>query len=149
MPLYNPVTSVELDLASPGTIGDETPGLAFFTALTSDSVSADTVTAKAAVNRTTASTYTAALADTAAIRELSDPSGVLVTLPNDSPQGTSITWCQIGAGPITFEADTGATLNSRDGATISGGQYALMTTYVSTNGSGTNAAWILGGDITS
>lgn len=70
-----------------------------------------------------------------------------ITLANNAPIGTE---CMIdceGAGTITFAAQSGGTVQSRGARLKSNGQYSQITAYVYTNGSGTNAAWRLGGDL--
>ena len=70
-----------------------------------------------------------------------------VTLANNAPAGTECLISCEGAGQITFVAQAGASMQSRGARFKSNGQYSLITALVISN-SGTNAAWRLGGDLT-
>lgn len=97
------------------------------------------------VKRVTASSYTLLAADSGMILELSDGTGVALDLPNDLPKGWNATVVQWGAGAVTFDPEAGGTLVNRQSHTESAGQGAFCSIYVSSN-SGTDAAWVLGGD---
>lgn len=97
------------------------------------------------VKRVTASTYTLLAADSGKLLELSDGTGVTLDLPNDLPKGWNATVVQWGAGAVTFDPEAGGTLVNRQSHDESAGQYAMCSLYVSSN-SGTDAAWVLGGD---
>jgi hypothetical protein len=70
-----------------------------------------------------------------------------VTLPNSWEAGGNFTYVVLGTGQTTFVAASGATLVNFAGAQYkSAGQHALVTAFVRSNTTGTNAAWQLGGD---
>jgi hypothetical protein len=72
---------------------------------------------------------------------------VTCTLPNDLSVGLMVAIVQVGAGTVSFTAESGGTRNSRGGLVDTAGQYAIALVLVHTNTSGSNAAWIVGGDI--
>ncbi len=70
-----------------------------------------------------------------------------ITLANIAPAGTECMISCEGAGQITFAAQSGGSVQSRGARFKSNGQYSMITALVVTN-TGTNAAWRLGGDLT-
>ena len=70
-----------------------------------------------------------------------------ITLANNAPAGTECMISCEGVGQITFIAQAGGSVQSRGARLKSNGQYSMITAMVFSN-SGTNAAWRLGGDLT-
>lgn len=101
---------------------------------------------KGKINAQTSTTYTLASGDTGKIVECTNASAITLTLPNSLPQGFTCTVVQSGAGDVTFDTASGATLNNRQSHTKTAGQYAMTTVYVSTNSGGTSAVYVLAGD---
>lgn len=99
--------------------------------------------AKVKVNATT--TYTALVTDSDSIVELSNASAIAVTLPNNLPVGTCITFVQTGAGQATFASTGSGTVVNASAQFKTRTQESVVTAYVSTN-SGVNAKWRLSGD---
>ncbi len=99
------------------------------------------------VTTATVSSYTLALTDHASIKRFSDPTGVAVSIPNNStvafPVGTEILFKQNGAGQITVSAVSGVTLNfPSDMNARTRIQHSMMTLIkVDTN------EWDLAGDL--
>jgi hypothetical protein len=72
---------------------------------------------------------------------------VTLTLPASLAEGFSCAVMQKGAGAVTFEAGSGATMvNVSDGDTITG-QYGIAGVNVYENVGGSSAAWVLSGEI--
>ena len=80
------------------------------------------------------------------IIETTSSSTVTFNLPNNLPGGFNIIAVQKGAGQIVFNPVSGAVLRHPEGHTRTAKQYASCTLYVSTNGTGTNAEYILSGN---
>lgn len=101
----------------------------------------------ASINAQTGTSYTPVLGDKEGILiTLSNASPIAFYLPQDSevafPVGSVIEGHQLGAGLVSIFAGTGATVNSRGGATDSAGQYAFFAaTKVAAN------IWSLTGDL--
>jgi len=99
------------------------------------------------VNAQTGTSYTPVLADRENVLiTLSNASPISLILPQDSavafPIGTVLNAMQLGAGLVSFQAGSGATVNSRGGALDSAGQYAMLVAVkVSAN------TWVVSGDI--
>lgn len=96
--------------------------------------------------RTVTASFSLASGDDMDVVYVNAASGVTCTLPNSLPAGFTCTVVQIGAGVVSFAAETGGTRNARGGLFATAGQYAMTTALVRSN-TGTNAAWILGGDL--
>ena len=90
-------------------------------------VFADDVTGSGSpVEDVTGTAYTAVAADGAKWKRTTDAGGVTVTIDaNVHAAGDEITFEQAGAGPITFAAGAGMTLNARGGVLTSAGQFAV------------------------
>ena len=101
---------------------------------------------KAKLNVQTGTTYSLVAADAGKVVECNNASAITLTLPDSLPVGFSCTVTQKGAGDVTFSAGGGATLHHRQSHTKTAGQYALVTLYVSENGDGSSAVYVLGGD---
>lgn len=105
---------------------------------------------RANVNLQTGTTYTIDVAgadtDSGRIVDHANAAAITVTLPNSAPVGFACTYCQAGAGQITFSPASGANLRNRQAHTKSAGQYAQMSLYVRSNAGGAAAEWVLGGD---
>ena len=99
------------------------------------------------VNAQTGTSYTPVLGDRQNVLiTLDNAAAISLILPQDSdvafPIGTVLTAMQLGAGLVSFQAGTGATVNSRDGALDSAGQYA--TFFALKRAANT---WVVSGDI--
>lgn len=94
-------------------------------------------------NLQTGASYTAVAADVGKVVSMNNAAANTLLLPPGLPVGSSITIRQAGAGQTTVDADTGATVDSRDSAFKLAGQRAYATALVV----GTDA-WELFGDIT-
>ncbi|WP_219209442.1 hypothetical protein [Variovorax boronicumulans] len=101
---------------------------------------------KGSVNRQTGTTYTLQASDTGKIVELANASAITLTLPNDLPIGFTCTLVQDGAGQVAVTAADGASIKNRQSHTKLAGNGAMAGLYVSTNGSGTAAAYRFCGD---
>jgi hypothetical protein len=97
-----------------------------------------------AVSRKTAS-YTATVNDNRLVIIFNAAAAVTLTLPNTLPEGWECGILQMGAGQVTISV-AGSPPVSRGGHTKTAGQYAMASVFVESNGSGTNAVVILGGD---
>lgn len=100
----------------------------------------------ALINAQTGTTYTLASNDTGKIVEISNGSGITLTLPNNLVAGFNCTVVQTGAGVITLSAASGAAFHNRSSFTKTAGQYAMITVYVTTNSNAVSAVYIVGGD---
>lgn len=85
-------------------------------------------------------------ADHGKIINCSNASDIVLTCPSNMVKDFYCTVIQRGAGVVTFAAAAGATLNNRLSQLRTAGQFAVCALVVSTNTSGTNAAWTLAGD---
>lgn len=100
------------------------------------------------VRANTATTYTVTQTDHYNHRTLSNASAITCTLPNDLPAGFETTIEQLGVGQVSFTAASGATLTLPTLQSKTNGQYAIVKARVVTNTTGTNASWVLTGDLT-
>src|ERR1044071_3500054 len=100
----------------------------------------------AKLNVRTATTYTLVAGDSGKIIDHANAGAITVTLPNSLSVGFSVTYVQTGAGQITFTPAAGASRRNRSAHTKTAGQWAMVTLFVRTNSTGTNAEWVLGGD---
>jgi hypothetical protein len=100
---------------------------------------------KASTNFQTGTTYTLAAADNGKVIDLSNASGITVTLPNSLAVGFYCTLVQSGAGQVTLSPDSGAVIRSRQTHTKTAGQYAAIGLFVRSN-AGSAANYILTGD---
>lgn len=89
---------------------------------------------------------TLSAADDGALKICMASTAVTVTCPNNLPNKFYCTFIQGGVGLITFVPGAGATLNNRQNMIRSAGQYAMCALAVQSN-AGTNAAYVLGGDV--
>ena len=97
------------------------------------------------INVQTGTTYTVVTSDLGKIIECNNTAGVTVTLPNSLPSGFNFTITQTGTGLATLSPASGATLQNKDGFYRTAGQYAMLSLYITTNSSGTNAVYIMQG----
>jgi hypothetical protein len=100
------------------------------TELADDSVTAAKI-APISFNAQTGTTYTPALSDIGKVVTLSNAGAILVTLPQDSvvafPIGDSVSFAWLGDGQPTFEAGSGATVNSAGGLLAIAVKYNVVT----------------------
>lgn len=94
----------------------------------------------------TGGAYTLQASDSGCIIETADAGGVIVTLPEDMPQGLTVTVMQGGAGTVTFSPAGGASLMNRNSHNQTAGQYAVCTVYVRSNADGESAVYVMTGD---
>lgn len=97
------------------------------------------------VNAQTGTTYAVALSDKNKLVTLSNSSSITVTLPKNVtvafPVGGSVLFMQLGAGTVTFAAESGATLVFESAfSAASRAQYAAITAVKSA----TNTWWLFG-----
>lgn len=97
------------------------------------------------VNAQTGAAYTISASDGNNIVTLSNSGAIAVTLPNNLPAGFQCVCIQMGAGQVTFSAQSGGSLSSASSFTKTRVQYAAVGVAVVSN-SGTNGAWVLTGD---
>lgn len=99
----------------------------------------------AGINAQTGTTYSAVLSDVAKLVTVTNASAITVTLPKDATQavpiGARIDFVQLGAGKITFAAESGATVNGTP-TLITRAQYSAVTAVkIAAN------TWLLIGDM--
>jgi len=94
----------------------------------------------------TGTSYTLGSDDLGKRKRTTDAGDVTVTLPKTFAQGFSVLVCQAGLGRITFAAESGATLNNREGYSKTAGQWSEISLTVDSNSDGSSAAWVLSGD---
>ena len=102
------------------------------------------LTAGIVTDATTARTLSAG--DNGKIIRFTSGSAIAVTMPNNMPAGFNCACIQKGAGQITFNAGSGASKTSFGAKYKSAGQHAMVSIVVETN-TGTNAAYVLGGNL--
>lgn len=90
--------------------------------------------------------YTLTSGDNNKVLRFTNSGNVVLTLPNNIPEGFTVAVIQAGAGTVTFTPASGATVYSRAGFTKTAGQHAIMSLLVSSNSSGTVAGYNLSGD---
>ena len=90
---------------------------------------------------------TLAATDSGRIKNCTAAGAVVVTLPNNMAVNFYVTIIQRGAGIITFNAASGATLTQRQAMYRTAGQYAMCTLVVSANAGGAAASYTLAGDL--
>jgi hypothetical protein len=129
--------------ATPGTNTTQIATTAFVQANPPASIQSGTVQAQ---NADFAASITLATTDNGKVKNYTGASAATVTLPNSLPLNFYCTINQVGTGQITFSAGSGATVNNRQGLLHSAGQWAMCCLYVKSN-TGTNAAYVLGGDV--
>jgi len=100
----------------------------------------------ASANPQTGTTYTFSSVDAGKKISFSNASAITVTCANSLSAGFSVVCIQGAAGQITFTAAAGATLNQRQSALKTAGQWAVVSLIIDTNSTGTAAVWVLGGD---
>ncbi len=91
-------------------------------------------------------TYTFLSTDSSKLIELTNVSAITATLPNNLAKGWNCSVVQGAGGTVTLTAASGATLINRQAQYNTAGTWAAVSVYVSTNVSGTNAAYVLVGD---
>jgi hypothetical protein len=101
---------------------------------------------RAHINAQTGTSYTFVAGDAGKIVTFDNAGAITVDLPNSLPAGWSCTWMQKGAGVVTFDPASGATLNNRQNHTDSAGQWAEGALHVDSNSGGSSAVYVLGGD---
>lgn len=81
------------------------------------------------INAQTGTTYTLVLTDAYSAVSLTNASAIALTIPPDSSvgflDGTFVEIHQGGAGAVTLTPGSGVTINSRGGALVTAGQYAI------------------------
>jgi hypothetical protein len=70
-------------------------------------------------------------------------------LPNDLAVGFQCALTQLGAGQVTFSAESGGALRNRQSHTKVAGQYGTVSLFVIANSGGTAAEWLVVGDTAS
>lgn len=96
--------------------------------------------------RTATAAFSLASTDDLDVVYVNSASTVTCTLPNSLAAGFTCTVVQLGAGVVTFSAEAGGSRNSRGALYSTAGQYAMASVLVRAN-TGTDAAWIIGGDL--
>lgn len=99
------------------------------------------------VTRTVTASFSLVADDDLDLVFVNASAGVTCTLPNDRPVGTTVTIVQVGAGAVTFAAQAGGSRVARGNLFATAGQYAIASVVVYTNTTGTNALWIVAGDL--
>lgn len=89
--------------------------------------------------------YTLAPSDNATLIRFEANSAINITLPNSLTEGFNVGICQEGTGQITFNAESGATLNNYNGQNKTAGQYAIVCLIVKKNAGGLAAIYNLDG----
>lgn len=79
------------------------------------------------ITEQTGTTYTITAADSQTTVFIDNALGTTVTIADVLRVGDRIDFIQKGAGIVTFAADTGVTLNSKDAALDTAGQFAAAT----------------------
>jgi hypothetical protein len=92
------------------------------------------------------SSITLTLTDNGKVKNCTSVNPVNVVLPANMPKNFYCTFHQANTGQIMFSPASGGALNNRQGFTNSAGRYALCALLVSSNTSGANAQYTLGGD---
>lgn len=101
---------------------------------------------RAHLNQQTGTTYTLQASDAGKIVELTNGAAIALTVPNSFPVGFNCTIVQGGAGQVTVASTGSGTVVNRQSLFKTAGANALAVLYVRSN-SGTNAVWVLGGDV--
>lgn len=99
------------------------------------------------LNTINSTAYTLVPEDNAKTLVITNASPITLTLENSLPIGFHCTVIQGGVGQITNTPEAGATLNSVGGKTKHIGQWAVTNLQVIANASGTQAVFVLSGDI--
>ena len=101
------------------------------------------------INSNANTTYTLVAADAGKVVELNSTVSRALTLPNSFAQGFRCDVVQAGTAPgkVVFTPASGATLTGNSAVTTSAGIWARCSLYVSSNTSGTNAVWVLSGNV--
>lgn len=94
----------------------------------------------------TVTSYQLQPADIASIICFEAAVAISVSLPNNLPVGFNVGIIQDGAGQITYNAESGATLQNRQTHTKTAGQRATVSLVVVKNAGGTSAIYNLAGD---
>jgi hypothetical protein len=97
------------------------------------------------LNQQTGTTYTLQASDAGKIVELTNGAAIALTAANSLPAGFCCTVVQGGAGQVTVASTGSGTVVNRQSQFKTAGQNAMCMLYVRSN-SGTNAAWVFGGD---
>lgn len=97
------------------------------------------------VKTDTSTSYATINSDTGKIVELNNGSAIGVTLHKAAPVGHNCIFVQMGAGQVTFAAESGGSMRAYLSLTKTAGQYAAVSAYVRTNSGGSAAEWVLSG----
>jgi hypothetical protein len=97
-------------------------------------------------NAQTGTTYTIQSTDTGKWVTHDNGGAVTVTLPKTAPIGFVCEGMQIGAGQVTYSAQSGATLINRQSQFKIAGQGGVVSLRVISNSDGNSAVWVLAGD---
>ena len=103
------------------------------------------------INAQSGTTYTLAATDQNALVQITNASGITLTLPNSFPAGFTCNVEQGGAGQITCSAASGGSLvgwktaGAATGASKTAGEYAIVSLRVTANSTGTAAVWNISG----
>ena len=98
------------------------------------------------VNPQIGTSYTLQASDNGKLITLTNAAAITLTCPNNLAATFNCAISQEGAGQVTVVAQSGGSLASRGSRFKLNGQYAMGFLRVASN-SGTNAAWRLGGDL--
>jgi hypothetical protein len=101
----------------------------------------------ASFNDQTGTAYTLLASDYGKALTFTNAAGITVTLPNNLPKGWNVVIFQGGAGQVTFSPASGASMAQRLTKNKTAGQYAVASLMVMSNSSGSNALYVLGGDV--
>src|SRR5690606_20417422 len=101
---------------------------------------------RGSLNPQSGTTYTLQTSDTGKIIEFSNGSDITTTLPENLGTGFAVTCTQLGTGQVTFTPDGSASLVNASNFTKTRTQYSMINLYVTSNTSGTNASYVMGGD---
>jgi len=119
--------------------------IAAATALPAAVINSNQITA--GFNDQVGTSYTMLASDYGKALTFTNAGAITVTLPNSLPKGWNVIVYQGGAGQVTFNPASGASMAQRLAKNRTAGQYALVTLMVMANTSGTNALYVLGGDV--
>ena len=101
----------------------------------------------ASFNDQVGTTYTFLSSDYGKAMTFANSGAITATLPNSLPKGWNVVCTQMGLGQVTFNPAAGASMANRLTKNKTAGQYAVVSLLVVSNSSGTNAAYVLGGDV--
>ena len=100
------------------------------------------------LNTQTGTSYTLQASDSGKVVELNNASAITVTVPNSLPAGFNCILAQIGAGQVTVQAGSGATLNAYpSGGVKTPGQWGETSLRIRANSGGSAAVAVMGGGV--